>query len=57
MNLWIMYNYWKQSGSTYFGNNLAMALAVSGDISEGLITAQFPAAIAPVKGAKEICKG
>ena len=41
----------------YLGNNLAKAFAVSGANSEGLTTAQFPAAIAPVNGVKVRCKG
>ena len=41
----------------YLGNKLAIAFAVSGDNSEGFTTAQFPAEMAPVKGAKEMCNG
>ena len=41
----------------YLGNKLAIAFAVSGANSEGLITAQFPADIAPVNGVNNRFKG
>jgi hypothetical protein len=42
----------KQWLSRYLGNKSWMALAVAGAISLGLTTAQFPAAIAGVRGAR-----
>lgn len=45
------------SGSRYFGNNFVNSAAVYSEISDGLMTAVLPAAMAPMSGKQQLKNG